>query len=69
MELETVEWVSIAVKKGLKFFHVSTVFTQGWFDIKRTTGARAPFPEKLQKQLENGLNPGRQTEPMKSRQD
>ena len=39
----------------LEFSHARTIFTQGRFDIARLFGARAPFGEKLQKQLESGL--------------
>jgi coniferyl-aldehyde dehydrogenase len=39
----------------LEFSHARTIFTQGRFDIAGLFGARAPFGEKLQKQLESGL--------------
>lgn len=41
----------------LEFSHARTVFTQGRFDVAALFGARAPFGDKLQKQLEARLKP------------
>ncbi len=39
----------------LEFSHARTVFTQGWFDVNKLMGTRAPFGAKLQRQLESVL--------------
>lgn len=38
-----------------EFSHARTIYTQGWMDFNKLIGARPPFGEKLQKQLESVL--------------
>jgi coniferyl-aldehyde dehydrogenase len=39
----------------LEFSHARTVFTQGWFDVGKLMGTRAPFGDKLLRRLESTL--------------